>query len=160
MPWELTIRTRTGDPLGEREAVVKLISAAVPGMNWIDEPPLLERIRDMPDHPFHALIPTWPEETRASFARSRLLGDFDAGEFSVRLYGFEAQPIAAVYVEVRGNGNPVPLLAAICIPNGWVAIDGTDGQPVDLAGEAANGWARFREYRDDAVRSLKGREGG
>ncbi|HEV3383496.1 MAG TPA: hypothetical protein VG097_01710, partial [Gemmata sp.] len=130
MPWELTIRSSNDGSLGDRETVVKLITLAVPGIRWIEEPPLLERIKDMPSHPFHALIHTWPEETRASFARSRLRGDFDGGEFSIQLYGFEAQPIPSVCVEVRGNGNPVPLLAAICIPNGWIATDGRDGQRI------------------------------
>jgi len=155
MPWEVTICSVTDEPLGDRDSVVNLISAAVSGMSWIEEPPLLERIKDMPDHPFHALIPTWPAETRGSFARPTLLGDFDAGEFSVQLYGFESRPIKSVHAEIRGNGNPLPLLAAICIPNGWVAIDDTDRKRIDPNSEAATGWQRFRDYRDCVVRSVE-----
>jgi hypothetical protein len=159
MPWEVTIRGPNDKPLGDRETVVKLISAAVLSMDWFEEPPLLERIKDMPDHPFHALIPTWPEETRASFARSKLYGHLDAGEFSIRLYGFEAQPISSVCAEIRGNGNPVPLLAAICKPNGWFATDDRDGQRIDLDAESAKGWEWFREYRDRVIRSGESTEG-
>ena len=65
MPWEVTIRRSKDEPLGVRDDVVNRISKAIPGITWIEEPPLLERIKDMPDHPFHALIPTWPEETKA-----------------------------------------------------------------------------------------------
>ena len=154
MPWEITIRALNDEPLGDRDTVVKLITAAIPAIRWIEEPPLLQRIKDMPDHPFHALIPTWPEETRARFAQSKLLGDFEAPEFSVQLYGFEAKPISSVCVEVRGNGNPLPFLAAICKPNGWFATDDRDGQPVDLDAESANGWEWFRDYRDRVIGSV------
>ena len=152
MPWELTIRATDDEPLGGREAVVQLITAAVPAICWIEEPPLLERIKDMPDHPFHTLIPTWPEETRARFSQTRLLGDFQAKEFSIRLYGFETKPISYIHVEVRGNGNPLPLIAAICKPNGWSATDDRDGQPVDLDAESAKGWEWFRDYRGRVLR--------
>jgi hypothetical protein len=155
MPWELTIRATNETSLGDRETVVKRISAAVPGIEWIEEPPLLEQIKDMPDHPFHALIPTWPESTRASFSRSKLLGIFDAAELSMRLYGFEAQPIRSVCAEVRGNGDPLPLLAAICNPNGWCATDDRDGQQIDLTAESAKGWEWFRDYRNRAIHSIE-----
>lgn len=155
MPWEVTIQGPNDSALGDRETVVKLISSAIPEMQWSEEPPLLERIKDMPDHPFHALIPTWPEETRASFARSKLYGDMETGELSIRLYGFEDQPISSVCVKIRGNGNPVPLLAAICNPNGWFATDDGDGQRIDLAGESAKGWESFRDYRDRVIRSAR-----
>ena len=159
MPWEVTIRGADDKPLGDRASVVKLISTAVPAMEWYEEPPLLERIKDMPDHPFHALIPTWTEETRASFTRSKLYGDLDAGEFSIRLYGFESQPIASVCAEIRGNGNPVPLLAAICNLNGWFATDDRDGQRIDLGSESAKGWESFREYRNQVIRGAASNEG-
>src|SRR5262245_41348550 len=148
MPWELTIRAADGQPLGDRDSVVKRASTAVPGITWLEVPPFLERIKDMPDHPFHALIPTWPEATRASFARASLQGDFKAEDFSIRLYGFETRPIASINVEVRGAGNPVPVLAALCIPNAWTAVDCCDGKQVDFAARAASGWEAFREYRD------------
>ena len=155
MPWELTIRAPSDEPLGDRETVVKRIAAAVPAIRWIEELPLLEQIKDMPDHPFHALIPTWLEETRARFAQSKLLGNFETPEFSVQLYGLEAKPIPSVCVEVRGNGNPLPFLAAICKPNGWFATDDRDGQPVDLNVESSKGWEWFRDYRNRVVRSVE-----
>jgi hypothetical protein len=101
MPWELTIRAPKAKPLGDREFVVKRIAVAIPGIRWIEEPPFLERIKDIPDHPFHALIPTWPEETRVSFSKSKLFGEFQARGLSVQLYGFEAKPIPSVCVEVQ-----------------------------------------------------------
>ena len=152
MPWEVTIRHSKDKTLGVRDDVVNRISKAIPGMKWIEEPSLLERIKSMPDHPFHSLIPTWPEETRASLSRSQLLGDFEADEFSVQLYGFESKRLKAVHLEIRGEGNPLPLIAAICVPNGWIAVDDSTSQPLDLGSEAASGWDKFREYRDRVIR--------
>lgn len=65
----------------------------------------------------------------------------------------------SVCVEVRGDGNPVPLLAAICIPNGWIAIDDSNGLQIDFAGETATGWEKFREYRNRVIRSLDDMKG-
>jgi hypothetical protein len=114
MPWEVTISLPHDAPLGDRDSVVKRISTALPSITWIEEPPLLERIKGMPDHPFHALISTLPEETRASFSRAKLLAELDLDNLSIQLYGFETQPIASINVEVRGTGNPIPALAALC----------------------------------------------
>jgi hypothetical protein len=84
-----------------------------------------------------------------------LLGELDAGDLSIQLYGFETQPIAAINVEVRGTGNPVPALAALCVPNGWIAVDCADGTRVDFASEAASGWEAFGAYRDQAIGSIR-----
>src|SRR5262249_20586970 len=81
--------------------------------------------------------------------------EFDGDGFSVVLYGFEAEPLAAIHAEVRGDGNPVPVLAALCRPHGWVAIDDASGQPVELADAVAAGWEAFRAYRDRAISSIQ-----
>ena len=151
MPWEVTIRAPGKGPLGHRDSLVESISATVPAVDWIEEPPLLDRIKDMPDHPFHALIPTWPQEALESAARSKLYGYLDSGECSMQFYGFEREPIESIGVEVRGTGNPVPLLAAICIPNGWIATDDCTGQPIDLTADSAAGWEQFCEYRSRVI---------
>ena len=160
MPWEVPVSSPNDDVLGDHDSVVNRISAAVPGISWIEEAPLFERIKDEPDHPLHALVPTLPEEARALFTRPTLLGDFDGGQFSVQLYGFDSHPIRSIRVEVRGGGNPLPLLASICIPNGWIAVDDADRQEIDLGADAAAGWQRFRRYVDHAVRSIEQSNGG
>jgi hypothetical protein len=132
-------------PLGDRETVKDLISKTFPGIAWVQQPPMLDLIKDMPDHPLHALLPTLPDATRASMARSKLLGDFDAGDFSVQLYGFEVQPIQSFSAEIRGNGNP---------------IDHNDRmQTLDFSAESSAGWERFRKYRDSVRGTANSNEG-
>jgi hypothetical protein len=151
MPWEVMIRKPRDEALGCRAEVVRWIAEAVPAIGWVEDPPLLDQIKDMPEHSFHNLLPTWPEETRAYFSQPHLRGDYLEGDLSIRLYGFEAEPLKCVHVEVRGNGNPLALLAAICVGHGWVVIDSDVGTPVDLTAGAASGWEEFRQYRDRAV---------
>jgi hypothetical protein len=151
MPWEVMIRKPREEPLGCRAEVVRWIATAVPAIEWVEDLPLLDQIKDMPEHSFHSLLPTWSEETRAYFSRPHLRGDYFAGPLSIRLQGFEAEPLKSVHVEVRGNGNPLPVLAAICVVHGWVAIDSDAGTPVDLTAGAAWGWEQFRQYRDRAI---------
>jgi hypothetical protein len=160
MPWEVKIRKPGSEPLGSRAEVVGLIAAAVPAIEWIEDPPLLDQIKDMPDHSFHQLLPTWPEETRAYFSQPHLRGDYLEADLSIRLYGFEAVPLTCVHAEVRGNGNPLPVLAAICRGNGWVVVESDGGTPVELAGATAPGWERFRQYRDEAIRGIPRPEEG
>jgi hypothetical protein len=155
MPWEVTIRQADGSPLGDRDDVVRRISAAVPAFAWTEEPPFLERIKEMPDHPFHALIPTWPEEVRASFSRPRLYADVEGDGFSIRLFGFEGTPIGAVHAEVRGDGNPLEVLSALCFANAWVAVDDAIGKSIQLSSGAAAEWEAFRQYRDRAIGIIK-----
>lgn len=155
MPWELTIRNEDESLMGKPDEVIARISAAVSAFKWETEPSMLERIKDMPDHPFHALIPTWSEETKASMSRSKTYGIFDGDGFFVRLYGFDAQELAAVFAEVRWDGNPIPLIAAICRPNNWIAVDDATTQPIDLDAKAASGWEAFRDYRDRVIQSIK-----
>jgi hypothetical protein len=152
MPWEVTIRQADGTPLGDLAVVRQQIAVSVPAMQFHREPSGPEKIAaaraagiEFPD------VIRQHMEGRPATEQAELDGD----GFSVRLYGFDAQPLLAIYAEVRGNGNPVPFLAALCRPNGWVAVDDTSGQPVDLAGPTAAGWESFRAYRDRVIRSIE-----
>jgi hypothetical protein len=55
---------------------------------------------------------------------------FEGEEFSIVLYGFNAEPLSAIHAEVRGGGDPNPVLTALCRENGWVAIDDATGGKV------------------------------
>lgn len=157
MPWELTISAGSGEPLGDRQSVVDHISNALPSLQWFEEPPFLEQIQDMPDHPFHKLIPTWPPEIQASFACSKLLGDLATDDFSIQFYGFESQSLLTLGVEVRGSGNPIPALASICVPKKWLATENNNGQQIDF-GVNAVGWQQFQDNRDTAFRTIRQRQ--
>jgi hypothetical protein len=157
MPWEVTIRGANGAPVGDMAAVRQQITAAVPAIQFRREPSGLEQIAAA-----RALGIEFPDVLRQHFEQRPATerAEFEGDGFSLVLYGFEAQPLTAIHAEVRGDGNPVPVLAALCRPNGWLAVDDASGQPVEMAGTAAAGWEAFRAYRDRAIRSIQPSDSG
>lgn len=151
MPWEITIRRGDGEPLGDLTTVRELFVAAIPGLQFYREPSGPEKIAAA-----RAMGVEFPDvlrqhmETRPATEQA----DYEGDGYSIRFYGFNGQPLSAVYAEVRGNGNPLPALAALCRPNKWVATDDANGQPVDLDSAAASGWEAFRAYRDRVISSI------
>jgi hypothetical protein len=127
--------------------VLGQIQAALPGVQLYREPSGADRVAAA-----RARGVDFPDPIRQIFERqpARVQAVFEGDGLSVLVYGFEAAPLVALHVEVRGDGHPVPVLAALCRPNGWVADDDGTGRPVDLAGAAA-GWEAFRAYRDRAA---------
>lgn len=157
MPWEVTIRRSDHSSLGDREEVRGQIIASLPGIRFYREPSGADKIAaaratgvEFPDIIRRHL------EQRPAVERAEFRGE----GFSVLLYGFECQPLLVVHAEVRGDGNPVPVLAALCCPNGWVAIDDTSRQPVDLKRDSAAGWEAFRQYRDGAIQASQAKDHG
>ena len=155
MPWEVTIKGRNDEPLGSRDEIVNAISSALPAVKWRVEPSMLEQIKDMPDHSFHTLLPTWSEATRLHMSTPHLRGDFVDNEMSIELFGFEGDPIKMIHADVRGNGNPIPALAAICLPRGWLVIDVAENREIDLAAGDSTPWEQFTQYRDRAIDSTR-----
>lgn len=157
MPWEVTIRRADGAPLGGLAAVQQQITAAVPAVEFRREPSGLEQIAAA-----SAARVEFPEIIRQHLVRrpATELAEFAGDRFSIVLYGFEAQPLAAIHAEVRGDGNPVPALAALCRSHAWVAVDDASGEPVDLGAAEAAGWQAFRAYRDRAIRDIDATERG
>lgn len=145
MPWEVTIRQTDGTPLGDVEAVRNQIAAALPAVSFYREPSGAEKIvaARVAGRKFPGLIRRHMEQRPAT-----MQSVFNGDGCSVLLYGFEAHPLSAIHAEVRGEGNPLSALAALCRPNGWVAVDDTSGEPVELADAAAEGWEMFQAFGD------------
>lgn len=131
MPWEVTIRRADGAPLGDLEVVRQQITSALPTIQFHRESSGLEKIAFA-----QAKGVEFPEVLLRHFEQQPATerAEFSGDGFSIVLYGFEAQPLAAIHAEVRGDGKPLPILAALCLPHGWVALDDASGEPVELAG--------------------------
>jgi hypothetical protein len=151
MPWEVVIQSSDNAELGAVAAVREKMSAALPDIKFYVEPSGLEKLAAMRERGIE-----FPEILRKHLEQSpaSLQADFEGNDFSMQFYGFESQPLRTIRVEVRGNGNPLPALAALCRPNGWTAIDCANSQPIDPSAAAAAGWDAFRNYRDRAVSSI------
>jgi hypothetical protein len=151
MPWELTIRSSDNAALGDTATVREKITAAIPGIQFHVEPSGAEQIIAA-----RAIGVEFPDIIRKHMESrpARLKALFEGDAFIMELYGFDNQPVSMFHVDIRGNGNPMPALAALCVPNGWVAIENASRQPLNLADSTAAGWQSFRKYRDGAVSSI------
>jgi hypothetical protein len=148
MSWEVTIvnATDTQKPLGERDDVIARFAAALPGVMLQPAPgPSPEAIAQM------------PEVLREHFMQRprQLNADFDGDDFSIQFYANDQPQIESVGAEVRGDGSPLPALAALCQPNGWTVINHADDKPVDLQATNSPEWEKFRAWRDRAVAAIK-----
>lgn len=79
-----------------------------------------------------------------------LEGEFETGELSIC---FSARNMPLIYwlnIEVRGEGNPFPILDSICRPMGWVIQDSYDKQIVDLTSTDDSAWSRYCQWRNKA----------
>lgn len=147
MPWDLTIVNAKDrqEPLGERDEVIARFAAALPGVILQAAPrPSAEHIAQLPE-----------SLRRHAMRKPQLNADFEDDALSIQFYAQDRPHIDAIGAEVRGNGNPIPALAALCLPNGWSAVNLADGALVDLTAKDAPEWSAFRAWRDEALAAIK-----
>jgi hypothetical protein len=157
MPWEVTIRGANHKPLGDLAVVRQQIVASLPGIEFHRDPSGLEKIAaardagvEFPDIIRQHMEMQPPQEQ----------AEFKGDGFSLVLFGLEAKHLEVIHVEIRGNGNPLSVLADLCQPHGWIAIDDASGQPVDLGGVVDAGWESFRALRDRAINRIQESDSG
>ena len=94
-----------------------------------------------------------PEVLRDAISRPRLEADFEDGDYSIQFSTSDDPIIDSIIAEVRGNGNPIPVLHSICVDTGWCVIDAAENV-VDLTTADTASWDNFREWRDKALRHI------
>jgi len=130
MPWEITIINGTTDnrkPLGTRQDVVAAVAEAVPGVE-LQRPPM----------PPEEMLAMMPPAVRDAMRRPRLEADFEHDDLSIQFYTSDTPTIDWINAEVRGNGDPLPLLHSICANTGWSIIDVSENIVVDVACGGSN----------------------
>ena len=150
MPWEVTIRSAENTALGTPEELRQQITTSVPAFEFYREPSGVEKIEAA-----RASGVAFPQVIRESIERqpASVRAEYEGEGISILLYGFE-DPTREINVEIRGMGNPLPVLANICQPNGWVAIEDATGNEIDLSSNDAQDWESFQKYRDLAIRQF------
>jgi hypothetical protein len=140
MSWDASIVHHTlkpDAPLGKKDDVVKAIENAIPGFRLA-----------IPPIPSKEMLDMMPPFIREQAMNPGLEGDYDDGELSIRFTALNAPVLYWINLEIRGNGNPLPILHSICRPMGWVVQDSYDRTIVDLASTDASAWTRFCEWRN------------
>lgn len=93
MPWEITIRRHDGAPLGDLESVRQQITSALPAMQFYREPSGVEKIAAA-----RAAGIEFPEIIRQHMEKRPATDQaaFETYELSVRMYGFNSQPLVKI----------------------------------------------------------------
>jgi len=144
MPWEIRIVSETAEaPLGDKQSVCAWVSEALPGV----------ALRQLPLPP-QEILASFPPAVREAFERPRLETLYEGDGFTVEFYCTDAPEIRCLHADIRGSGNPAPVLARLCGPKGWTVISAADGSRVDLSGDGISQWQGFRDWRDQAIRQL------
>ena len=145
MPWEIRIVNDAGDaPLGAKQSVVDWVAKMLPGVK-LEQPPL----------PPPEILATFPEAVREAFTRPKLEGVYEQEGFSIEFYCSDEPHIRCLHADVRGNGNPLPILARLCLPKRWAVVSSADQSKVDLTGGEASQWQGFCEWRDRAISEIQ-----
>jgi hypothetical protein len=101
-----------------------------------------------------------PAVLQAHYAtrKQQLNANFEGDGFSIQFYATDAPMLKSMGAEIRGNGDPVPALSAVCVQNGWAVIDAANGKVVEFSSAQSSEWTQFVAWRDMAIRSIKDRE--
>jgi len=154
MPWELSVAHPNGHRLGSPKEVKAKLSRVWPQLEWETAPPLLEQIQEDPEHPVHALLPTWSAEMRRRAALPKTVGMLEGASFSFEIFGLDDDPVEDFYLDVRGNGDPTPTLMQLKSQVGWVLKELATDRILDQR-QLQERWANFLRMRDDALGRAK-----
>ena len=140
MSWDASIIHGTLNPetpLGNLKDVVMAIESAVPGLRLI-----------VPPVPPKEVLDTMPTFIREQALTPGLEGDYEDDELSISFHARNTPLIYWINIEVRGEGNPLPILDSICRPMGWAVQDSYDKQIVDLTSTDESAWNRYCQWRN------------
>jgi len=144
MPWEISIINGTVEdpkPLGSRDDVIAAFADSLPGV-------VLQRRPAPPPE----ILDQMPQVVREAMLRPSLGADFEIDDLSIQFYTNDEPTLRWVNGEVRGNGDPIPVLAALCTSRGWSVMDSSDKSIVNLSSASeTRGWERFRKWRDKVI---------
>ncbi|GAA5509349.1 hypothetical protein Rcae01_04848 [Novipirellula caenicola] len=87
-------------------------------------------------------------------------GIFGCEYFSYEFNFSASGPVETFMLHVRGGGDAVTPLVQMCRHFGWMAVDCSSGDFIDLDSPDAESWSRFQAYRDKVVDRTGDSSGG
>ena len=120
MPWELTVQHPNGHRLGHPKEVQAKLSRVWPQLEW--------HVQD---------------------AAPKTVGVLETETLSFELYGFEDDPVQDFYIDVRGNGDPTPMLMQLKTQGGLTLKELATDRILDER-QLRERWAGFQRMRDEA----------
>jgi hypothetical protein len=147
MPWELQVSAADGgESMGWVDEVQATLRAAVPGIVFLRGIGGAEKIAAMEAQGVEV-----PDVIREHWLASKgaHLGHFEGQDVTIEFdFGEDEAKVAAILVEVRGGGDPMPVVRRLTEIDGWAVVDARGGPPT------AESWQEFGTWRDEAVRQV------
>ena len=134
--------------MGSEEEVRETFESAQPGIVWQAEPGLesiVGAFADAESSPFLDRMRAMAQD-RAGGGQKK--GLYEASGLTIEFYGFEQDSVSYVHADVRGSGNPMPIIRQLCQSANWKVIDDGTSQEIDLTDDVAQGWQEFCGWRD------------
>ena len=148
MPWELqALPSDDSGSLGTVEHVQAKLRAALPEIELGRDVSGLEKLATM-----EAQGVKVPDVIREHWLRSKgaYQGLIEGKDFSVEFHlGEDEASVPAVVIDVRGSGDPMPVVQRLMTIDGWKVVD-PHGQPPTM-----DSWKSFGTWRDDAIEQIK-----
>lgn len=149
MPWELrALPSDNRGSLGTVEQVQAKLRAAVPEIELGRDASGAEKIAEMESRGIAV-----PDVIREHWLGSKgaFQGLYQGEGFAIEFHlGEDESAVPTVGIDVRGSGNPMPIIQRLMNIDGWQVID-LEGNAPSLAA-----WKAFGDWRDDVIEQIDG----
>ena len=78
-------------------------------------------------------------------------GNYDTGNLSIEIDIGKDDPVVGVWLVVRGEGEPVPVIMQFVKPLGWLAFDQAAASFLDVDHPERSSWNNWQAYRDQVT---------
>lgn len=155
MPWELCLVRHSGTPpesLGDSEAsealgsiddVVGRLKAIIPGLDVSQELSGPEKIRRAGLAGFE-FPPIISEHLRSRPATWKAL--YEGNRFSLEFHFGEGPMVRSLHIDVRGSGDPWPILRPLVKVENWALYDLSSGKLLREDAASSKLWKRFKQF--------------
>jgi hypothetical protein len=144
MPWELqALPSDDRGSLGTVEHVQAKLRAVLPEIELFRDASGSEKLASMESQGIEV-----PDVIREHWLRSKGTHQalIEGAGFTIEFHlGDDEAAVVAVAINVRGSGDPMPVLRQLMKIEGWKVVD-LHGQPL-----TAESWQSFGSWRDDAI---------
>ena len=147
MSWDLTVRSAEGS-IGRLDAVRHTLSRIFPAIRFGSEPSGVEKVRAAETQGIK--FPAFLRETMIS-QPAKHGAELEIAGVSLRFYFGSEDMVRDIHLEVRGAGDPFPLLRQLAGVEGWHVVDDATGDVLaDGVQPAKTGWATYQKMVAEA----------
>ncbi|MBN2384554.1 hypothetical protein JXQ70_16900 [bacterium] len=81
-------------------------------------------------------------------------GIFETLDYAIEFHVRDEETVDSIGVRIVGDGDPIPVLFAVCRAHGWVIFDNQAGDLIDQEADPSSSWRKFTEWRDRVITQM------